>query len=172
MVSPITKFFNENAVDSGDKRFHDVQNQRNVFASIAVLFNASDADVDIVGSHVAQSVRLPTVRFFLSGGTQCVIRGNFEDYAVTVFGSAPLDPQKLRDLGIGAEKLDAGACDGFPQDLIFDTFEADTVKFTTRVKNNDGSMRLWRFLQYVKTANSPERRLSHNTLREGDVLKA
>jgi hypothetical protein len=154
MTGAVSNFFRINPIDPKNASSEDAKAQKDRFESIPLFIGADPtADVQIGGDnfHMVNGNRLPIPEFFFSNGATCIISGDFKKYTVTVFGSEPLDVSLLRDLGLKTETKEI-SCEGFPNDMVFGSYEENPGTFTTVAENDKA---LWYLLGHLKQVNNP-----------------
>ncbi|HVS79701.1 MAG TPA: hypothetical protein VHF05_01855 [Candidatus Paceibacterota bacterium] len=88
-----------------------------------------ETNIRVISTHVSKSVTLPVFHLRLPNGDQFVMRYNFHDWKVSVAAKEPIDADFMR-LFNPSLKLHRAYCEGFPEEWIFGSYEADPGKFS------------------------------------------
>lgn len=103
-----------------------------VFARDYDEYKAIEAGISIVGTHHSKSVKLPVYRINLPDGTAFTIRCNFHDWKVSVESPKEVE-EDFMDLFDPTTDIDHIYCEGFPPELVFDSYAENKRQFTLEI---------------------------------------
>lgn len=110
---------------------------------------AIEMSMHVISTHMSKSIILPVVQINLRDGTIILLRNNFQDWKVSINSPKDLyfnpmdtfDPEK---------KVDSVYCEGFPWEMVFESYSQDKRRFTFEISDNYALFTCFWIISYNK----------------------
>lgn len=87
----------------------------------------------VINVHLSKSILLPVYKITLKNGIVLILRDNFFDWKVSVISPFRIYSLDLEDLISLDDQVSPTCCEGFPDELIFGSFDQNNYQFTAEL---------------------------------------
>jgi len=115
-----------------------------IFARSDEEYKKLQEGIQVISWHTSKSVRLPVFRIELPDGTVLVMRYNFHNWIVSASSPRDIDDMLMGFLSPEDEAIHRVYCEGFPQDLVYESYGQNKRQFT--IELDSGYYCLYTFL--------------------------
>lgn len=112
-----------------------------------------EKDLLVISTHGSKSVTLPVYQFTLKNGTVIIMRNNFYDWKLSVISPVAIEADFMGIFNPETAQI-ALNCEGFPEQYVFGSFNANQKQFTIELANDYALYTfLWTFVYKVLGLN-------------------
>ena len=107
---------------------------------LCATFGSRTVPPMVISCHSSKSVKLPVYQLldYEKYGIEIILRNNFHDWKVSVKSDIPIEftSNVYKKLFTPYEDFPYYACEGFPKDKVYGSYEQNHNEFTVEIRNN------------------------------------